>query len=304
MKKILINSKRNSKTRDPYIIKHNGKYYHCFSDNGLVVSVSCADTIEGLDVAKAKVVFVPDKEEYSKELWAPELHIINDKCYIYIACDDGNNYNHRMYVLENNSTNPMDDYTMHGKITDETDKWAIDGNLIRYNGELYYFWSGWDGDINVRQNIYVAKMSDPYTISSERVMLTTPEYDWEKIACTPEDEEGFPFINEGPFAFYHNDELYLAYSASGSWDTGYCIAFLKLTGTNPLDATHWHKFDKPVLSCNDTVKGAGHCSIISEDGKLLVFFHAWDAKCEEIVWNTVDSWQGELIIEDDKILII
>ena len=41
-------------------------------------------------------------EEYSKELWAPELHIIDGKCYIYVACDNGNNYNHRMYVLENN----------------------------------------------------------------------------------------------------------------------------------------------------------------------------------------------------------
>ena len=67
-----------------------------------------------------------------------------------------------MYVLENNSCDPMDIYKMHGKITDSTDKWAIDGNIIKYNGELYYFWSGWEENRNVRQNIYIAKMKNPF----------------------------------------------------------------------------------------------------------------------------------------------
>jgi GH43 family beta-xylosidase len=302
MKKI-IRSTHDSKTRDPFIIKHNGMYYEIFTHDCLVLSMVCSETIEGLENATPKVVWTPDKEEYSKELWAPELHILDGKCYIYVACDDGDNYHHRMYVLENNSNNPMDTYHVHGMLSDSTNKWAIDGNLIEYNGELLYFWSGWEGERNVRQNIYVAKMSDPFTISSERVMISTPTYDWEKIACTPEDEEGAPFINEGPFAFYHNNELYLAYSGSGSWDIGYCIAFLKLTGNDPLDANNWYKFDKPVLSCNDIVKGAGHCSIIDDNGKKLVFFHGWDVNCETIMWNTVDTWVGELIFDGDEIII-
>jgi GH43 family beta-xylosidase len=209
-----------------------------------------------------------------------------------------------MYVLENNSSNPLDEYRMHGKLTDDTDKWAIDGNLIKFNNELYYFWSGWQGDRNVRQNIYVAKMSDPYTISSERVLISTPIYDWEKIGCTPEDTEGKPYINEGPFAFYHNNELYLAYSASGSWETGYCIALLKLVGNDLLNANSWFKYDKPLLSCNDYVKGAGHCSIIEEDDKKLIFFHGWDSSCQDIRWNTVDTWCAELIIDNNELKIV
>lgn len=302
--KRIIKSLGNSKTRDPFILKLNNKYYHCFTDDCLTISISCSETIEGLENAIPKTVFVPDKEEYSKELWAPELHVIDGKCYIYVACDDGNNYHHRMYVLENNSNNPLDEYKMHGKITDDTDKWAIDGNLIKYNNELYYFWSGWEGDKNVRQNIYIAKMRDPFTISSERVLISTPDYEWEKIACTPEDVEGLPFINEGPFAFTYNNQLYLAYSASGSWNTGYCIAFLKLVGDDLLNPNSWYKYDKPVLSCNERVKGAGHCSIINDNGKFLVFFHAWDVNTEEIRWNTVDTWQAELIINEDDISII
>ena len=296
----LIKSTGNSKPRDPFILKHNDLYYHCFTEDCKTISISCSEKIEGLSNATPKVVFIPDKEEYSKELWAPELHIIDNKCYIYVACDDGNNYNHRMYVLENNSNDPMDEYRMHGKITDKTDKWAIDGNLIKYNGELYYFWSGWEGDRNVRQNIYVAKLSDPYTISSERVLISTSIFDWEKIGSTPEDTEGKPYINEGPFAFIDNGTLYLAYSASGSWCTGYCIAFLKLDGDNPLKSDKWIKFTSPALSSNDMVKGAGHCSIIKEEGKYIIFFHAWESSCEDIRWNTVDTWQAELVIEDDE----
>ena len=55
-----------------------------------------------------------------------------------------------------------------------------DGTVLELNGELYFLWSGWEGDVNVAQNIYIAHMSDPCTIDSERVCLSTPTYSWEK----------------------------------------------------------------------------------------------------------------------------
>lgn len=302
--KIIINSTGNAKTRDPFIFKKDGLYFHVFSQDGMSISISSSPTIEGLNNAEAKVVYTPlDNEKHSKELWAPELHIIDDKCYIYVACDDGNNYNHRMFVLENGSNNPMDEYKMHGKITDSTKRWAIDGNVVNFNNQLYFFWSGWEGTRNVRQSIYVAKMSDPYAISSERVMISTPTYDWEKIGCTSEDVEGKPYINEGPFAFVYKDELYVAYSASGSWGTGYCIAFLKLLGDNPLDNKKWYKYQDPVLSSNNIVKGAGHPSIIIDNDKLIIFFHGWEKECDKIQWNTVSTWIAELEINDNEFKI-
>lgn len=299
----IMNSTGNAKTRDPYIIKYNGNYYHCFSSDGLSVSITCANSIEKLKDNTSKIVFVPSKNQYLKNFWAPELHIIDNKCYIYVACDDGNNYNHRMYVLENDSNDPMNEYKLHGKITDDTDKWAIDGNLILYNDNLYYFWSGWNDNRNVRQNIYVAKLLDPFTISTNRVMISTPEYEWEKIGCTSEDTEGKPYINEGPFAFIYNGELYLAYSASGSWDIGYCISFLKLNGSNPLIKENWYKYDKPVLSSNEFVKGAGHCCILNDNNKNYVFFHAWDKDCSNIVWSSVSIWKALLETQDGEFVI-
>ena len=300
MKK-LIPAKNNFVTRDPYIIKHNNKYYHCHTVDTELISVSCADTIEGLESAEGKIVYRPEQgKEFSKQLWAPELHIIDDKCYIYVACDDGDNHNHRMYVLENNSDNPTDEYKMHGKITDSSDKWAIDGTVMKYREKLYFIWSGWEGDTNICQNLYIAEMKNPYEITSERVLISTPQYEWEKRGATGTLES--PFINEGAFAFEHGGEMYVTYSAAGSWCSDYCIALLKLTGDDPMKAENWKKYEEPIFSGNDIVKGAGHCSVLNDNG-LHVFFHAWDKGEENVVWNTVSVWHGIMKPCGDKFVI-
>lgn len=290
-------------SRDPYVIWHNNRYYRCFTEDADSVSVSCADTIDALSTAESKKVYIPEEgKPYSKELWAPELHVIDDKCYIYVACDDGDNNHHRMYVLENHSNNPMDSYVMHGKISDQSDKWAIDGTVLQYKGDYYFVWSGWEGDSNICQNLYIAKMKSPYELEPERVMISTPEYVWEKRGSTGEIDS--PFINEGPFAFVAHDTLYLTYSAAGSWCEDYCIAMLKLVGENPLDPDCWEKFSMPIFSANDLVKGAGHCSVVCENDTTHVFFHAWDKNETNITWNTVSLWHANMKWVDDRPLIV
>lgn len=299
MKK-LINQTDNFVCRDPLVIKHNGLFYRCYTEDTNSISIACAETIGGLTSAVGEKVYIPeDNKEYSKELWAPELHIIDNKCYIYVACDNGANYFHRMYVLANDSDNPLDTYEMKGKLVDSTDKWAIDGTVMKYGGKLYFVWSGWEGDVNVAQNLYIAEMENPYTIKSDRFLISEPEYDWEKIGAA----EDRPFINEGPYTFDYAGKMYLTYSASGSWCEDYCITALVLDGENPLDRNAWKKLDKPILSSNALVKGAGHCSILEDDGVINVFFHAWDKEEKNIDWNTVSLWHGVMNIDGDKISI-
>lgn len=303
MKKI-VQHNNNSKCRDPFICKHNGKYYHCFTEDSLSVSVACADTLDGLENADAKLIFSPEENtEYSKEVWAPELHITDGKCYVYVACDDGQNCNHRMYVLTNNCDDPMKgEYVMLGKISDGSDRWAIDGTILKHGCKTYFVWSGWEENINISQKLYIAEMSDPCTLSGERVMISEPEYDWEKLGSR--GVVGSPYINEGPFAVYNGGDTYIAYSASGSWCVNYCVAMLKLVGDNPLDKECWKKLPEPIFSANEKVKGAGHCSVIEESGKYSVFFHAWDSEETNISWKNVSLWQGELRFEKDGISIV
>ena len=158
--KTLIREK-GSKSRDPYVLYHNSLYYYCFSrDDKIYLSVS--KKFESLDSVNEVVVY--KNKERLKNLWAPELHIIDNKCYIYVACDDGNNENHRMYVLYNDSNNPLIEYKNKGIISDVSNKWAIDGTILNYKNELYFVWSGCNKDIHYKQEIFIAKMRNPFEI--------------------------------------------------------------------------------------------------------------------------------------------
>lgn len=108
---------------------------------------------------------------------------MDGKCYIYVACNDGDNYNHRMYVLKNDSADPTKPYVIGGKIAAKIDKWAIDGTVFTYKGERYMVWSGREGDVNVCQNTYIAKMRDPFTFSTDRVLISEPDLDWKGLTA-------------------------------------------------------------------------------------------------------------------------
>lgn len=56
--------------------------------------------ITDMGSAVCKEVWRPTDPKSMHNLWAPEIHRINDKWYIYYAADDGNTDNHQIYVLE------------------------------------------------------------------------------------------------------------------------------------------------------------------------------------------------------------
>ena len=275
---------------DPWVVKHEGIYYYCYS-TGRGVSVAKANSLSELKPKGTTVYTAPSGTMYSEEYWAPELHYINGEWYIYVAADDGNNENHRMYVLKGTSQNPRDRFEMVGQITDPSDKWAIDGTVLQLNGELYFIWSGWEGNVNVAQHIYIAHMSDPCTIDSERVMISTPQYTWEK--------NGNPLINEGPAVLQHEGKTFVVYSASGSWTDFYCLGLLTLTGDDPLNPNHWDKENRPVFQRRaGTCYGPGHCSFTTaSDGSVWMVYHA--NLVSGTGWNGRSVWIAPVTFDED-----
>ncbi len=278
-------------TRDP----DTGRYYYCYSGGDGVFVNQLADNTHITTEGGRKVYTAPKDTMYSKEYWAPELHKLGGRWYIYVAADGGNNHDHRMYVLECAGDDPMSDFRMAGKIFDETDKWAIDGTVVLIGGEMYFVWSGWEGDVNVAQNLYIAHMSSPTQIDSERTMISRPEFDWEKRGSTPEN--GLPTINEGPEALYGWDATYIVYSASGSWCDDYCLGMLKYKGGDPLRADSWLKYDRPVFGKTSFCFGPGHCSFVKDPGgDTWIVYHGnlvsgtgWRGRS---VWTQPVSWDG------------
>jgi GH43 family beta-xylosidase len=130
---------------DPWVIHHEGLYYytHTLGDE---IGLWRTRDITRLADAEFKTVFVPPEgTPYSKQLWAPEIMHLEGKWYIYVAADDGDNVNHRLYVLENAASDPFEgEFVMKGKLqTDPDDNWAIDGSVFRHRGDHYLIWSGW-----------------------------------------------------------------------------------------------------------------------------------------------------------------
>lgn len=260
---------------DPWVVTHEGKYYYCYSSPVWFfggVGVAEIPSLDKISTEGGSQVYTAPAEEgadlsHSFEYWAPELHYIRGEWYIYVACDDGNNETHRMYVLKGTSQDPTDPFEYVGQVTDPTNKWAIDGTVMELDGELYFIWSGWEGDVNVAQNIYIAHMSDPCTIDSQRVCLSVPTYNWEKV--------GEPHVNEGPAVLQHDGKTFVVYSASGSWTDNYCLGMLTLTGDDPLNTDHWEKSTSPVFRKQTGVcYGPGHCSFTTAvDGSVWMVYH-------------------------------
>jgi GH43 family beta-xylosidase len=166
---------------DPYSFYKDGYYYYTHTTGNRLVLWKTKNIAELATAPKKTIWTPPVGTMYSKEIWAPEIHFIQGKWYMYFAADDGKNDNHRMYVLENASADPMEgEWIFKGKVADKNDKWAIDGDVFTHNNQLYMIWSGWEGDVNVQQNIYIAKMKNPWTIDGERVKISGSDYDWEK----------------------------------------------------------------------------------------------------------------------------
>lgn len=267
---------------DPYSFYKDGFYYytHTTSRN---ITIWKTKNIADLKTAERKVIYRPPANTmYSRELWAPQIQFVRGKWYVYFAADDGDNRNHRMYVLENSSNDPMEgEWVFKGKITDETDKWAIDGDVFEDRGKLYMIWSGWEGDLNGTQHIYIAEMSDPWTIGSQRVKISTPSYEWETQGHIKGGDPAQVNVNEGPQFLRGKDKLFIVYSASGCWTDHYTLGMLTAkTGSDLLDASSWKKSPEPVFKAapENGVYAAGHNSFFkSPDGKEdWILYHAND----------------------------
>lgn len=266
---------------DPWVIYHAGYYYYTNSMGDRLVLYKIKN-MAALKSAQNKTIWMPPVNTmYSKELWAPELHFFNNKWYMYFAADDGSNDHHRLYVLENPSADPMEgSWTFKGKLSDATDKWAIDVSVFENKGKLYCIWAGWEGDENGEQDIYIAQMKNPWTITSKRVKISSPTFDWEKYGDL--HDSGNPphvNVNEGPEILKHDNKLFLVYSASGCWTDYYALGMLSTSADRDLlDAASWTKSKTPVFkqSPENKVYAPGHNSFFkSADGKEdWILYHA------------------------------
>lgn len=259
---------------DPWVIRDGGEYFVTFT-TGFNITLMRTRNMSELKSAASRVIWTPPATGMnSKEIWAPELHRIDGKWYVYYAASDGNNENHKMWVLENGSPDPFEGtWVDKGELELPDDKWAIDGSPLELNGKYYYAWSGWEGNVNVRQNIYMAEMQDPLTVIGERIAIVKPTDAWETNSTNPQ-------VTEGPQFLKRNEKVFLFYSAGGCWTDGYSIGALWMNANeDPLQKSSWSRFENNPLFVSNTTGnafGPGHNSFFKslDDSEDWILYHA------------------------------
>ncbi len=256
---------------DPHVLLHTDGYYYFTATVPEYdrIEVRRARTLGGLPEAKAEVVWkMHEKGPMSHHIWAPEIHSINGKWYIYFAAGKAEAiWDIRMYVLENSSTNPLEGtWTEKGQIKMNFESFTLDATTFEYEGKRYLAWAQ---NVPPKQgtSIFIAKMDSPWSIAGKQVMISEPDLPWERI--------GFN-VNEGPAFIHHGNKVFLTYSASAT-DANYCLGLLTaVDGSNLLDAKSWSKSKQPVFKSNtaNSQFGPGHnCFTTSPDSKTDYFIY-------------------------------
>ncbi len=307
---------------DPYSFYKDGYYYYTHTQQNKL-TIWKTKSLADLKTAESKTIWTPPAGTmYSKELWAPEIHFIQGKWYMYFAGDDGDNNHHRMYVLENASPDPMKgDWLFKGKVADEsTDKWAIDGDVFEHRGQLYMIWSGWEGDKNGQQNIYIAKMKNPWTITGGRSKISGSDFDWEKHGDLNEPNLKHVNVNEGPQILKHGKKLFIIYSASGCWTDFYALGMLTADAAADLmNPKSWKKSPEPLFkqSPENKVFAPGHNSFFkSPDGKEdWILYHAnsepnqgcgkfRSPRMQKFTWNADGTPNFGVPVKENEVLAV
>ncbi|AFH64817.1 family 43 glycosylhydrolase [Paenibacillus caseinilyticus] len=262
---------------DPHIMKHTDGYYYFTASVPEYdrIILRRAKSIQGL--AEAEEVTVWQKHasgEMGAHIWAPEIHFIDGKWYIYFAAGTKEDiWKIRPYVLESADANPLTGtWTEKGMIgkpagnTASFSDFSLDTTTFEHNGQRYLVWAQKE---NGPSNLYIAPMSNPWTISGDQVLISTPDYAWERQTY---------WVNEAPSVLKRGSKIFISFSASAT-DHSYALGLLTASDTaDLLDPKSWTKSPEPVLVSSEEAGqyGPGHNSFtVGEDGTTdLLVYHA------------------------------
>src|SRR5574344_104540 len=259
---------------DPYVYFHSDGYY------SFTASVPEYDRIElrrswtltGLADAEPCVIWRKHADgPMSWHIWAPELHFIGGKWFIYFAAGQAQDpWYIRTWILECDSPDPLaGGWKEKGQLVPEWDSFQLDTTVFEHSGQLYGVWAQKSQERTENSVLYIARMPNPYTLETPQVMISRPDHDWE---C-----RGFK-VNEGPSVLERNGHVFVTYSASAT-DATYCVGMLSADSeSNLLDPKSWTKSEKPVFVTDEKkgMFGPGHsCFTTSRDGKEdYLIYHA------------------------------
>jgi len=260
---------------DPHVALHTDGWYYYTATAPEYDRIELRRTrnLNDLGKAEAKVVWRKHASgPMSSHIWAPELHHIDGKWYLYFTAGRVDApFDIRLYVLENASANPLEGKWIEpGQLKTGWESFALDATTFTVKGRRYLAWTQRPPTSTKHETaVYLAGMDTPLSIKGPVTMLTAPEYAWEKAGHD---------VNEAPAVMVKNGRVFMTYSASAT-DARYSLGLLSASeSADLLDQAAWTKSPRPVFqsSAANGQYGPGHNSFTTTpDGKQdILVYHA------------------------------
>lgn len=152
---------------DPWIVRHGGYYYYT-NTTGTNLTLWKSKTLKGIKDAPGAVVWTPPTAgSNSYEIWAPELHFLSGKWYLYYTATDKANFSDQtryVFVLENAGPDPTAG-TWVDKDKINTRYSGLDGSVFEHQGRRHFLYSAYVGPQSV---LAIAPMANPWTLGRPR----------------------------------------------------------------------------------------------------------------------------------------
>ena len=278
---------------DPHVFLHSDGWYY------FTATVPEYDRIEIrrtrdlnlLSSAETRVIWRKhEKGPLSKHIWAPEIHHIDGKWYIYFTASSIDAiWEIRPQVLMTEADPFKGEWQELGQLKTGWESFSLDGTTFVHKGKRYFAWTQRGRKAGVGQadegngtNIYLSAMSSPTTLTGRVALLSKPEFEWEKRKYE---------VNEGPAVLIRNGRVFMTFSASAT-NHNYCVGLLTASAdADLLDPASWKKTPQPVFLSSEKngIYGPGHNSYTTTpDGKTDIFvYHGRDYR--DIVGHELDD---------------
>lgn len=284
---------------DPNLLYHDGYYYYTCTGSttiGIIKAANLADI-------KTAPAFTILEETGGMNLWSPEIWYFsaeevgaeNAGWYMFISFDDGTTANQRMHVVK-----CLDGDNLLGRwgdpVTGEVNKprkivfpetpdvnvESLCGGMSvsKINGKTYitYIGEAMRGTPDFHQTVNICDFENPWTIGKPTtICVPTEEWEMGGYGQNKTTGEWYPKVVEGAAAVYGDDgSYYLMYTGSGYWTVYYQLSYLKFKGGDPLVASNWEKYGKPIFARSAEVNGCGHASYITDPfGTKWAAYHGY-----------------------------
>lgn len=287
---------------DPWVWSHSdGNFYFTATVPEFdAIEIRKSNRLADLDSAETAIIWRRHETgEMGAHIWAPELHFVNGAWYVYFAAAPADDEWHiRTHVLRCSDPDPLTGtWEELGRLDTGWDSFNLDATTFEHKGQRYLVWAQKDRSMHGNSNLYIAPMANPVTLDGPSIMLSTPEYPWEKILF---------WVNEGPAVLVRNGRVLISFSASGT-DSNYCMGLLSAdVDADLMNPESWTKSELPVFMTDAEygLYGPGHSCWVTdpETDDVWLVYHA--RTYEKINGNPLDdpnrhTWMKKIFWDDE-----